>query len=194
MNLTLRVLSIVPQTTQHGCVVGLKQNENLVVVGTTSMENQTVNGIKISRNFRLNEFTKSNTAIRLGIDNTPSAEVIQQLEWLCLRVLQPVRDHFGKSVQISSGYRSLKLNRSLGSSDNSQHTTGNAADLEIFGIDNYVLACWIRDNLDFDQLVLEFYDGTPDSGWVHVSFKETGNRMECLTIGKGVTKRGLKKI
>jgi uncharacterized protein YcbK (DUF882 family) len=163
------------------------------VVGMTSMENQIVSVIKLSRNFRLNELTKSSTALRLGIDNTASDEVIDQLEWLCLKVLQPVRDHFGKSVNISSGFRCLELNRKLGSGDNSQHTTGNAADLEIFGIDNYVVACWIRDNLDFDQLILEFYDGTPNSGWVHVSWKERHNRMECLTIGKGTTSRGLKK-
>lgn len=159
----------------------------------TSMENQIVSAIKLSRNFRLSELTKSTIAVRLGIDNTPNRDEIEQLEWLCLRVLQPVRDYFGKAVNVGSAFRCLELNRELHSSDSSQHLTGNAADIEIFGVDNYVLACWIRDNLEFDQVILEFYDGTPNSGWVHVSWVAENNRAECLTINKGVVKRGLVK-
>jgi hypothetical protein len=97
-------------------------------------------------------------------------------------------------VVISSGYRCPELNAALGSSHKSQHQFGMAADFEIPGRDNYDVACWVRDNLEFDQLILEFYDGTPASGWVHVSIMEDGrNRNQCLTINKGTIKNGLVK-
>jgi zinc D-Ala-D-Ala carboxypeptidase len=150
--------------------------------------------IKLSDNFRLSELTKSNTALRLGIDNTPSQEEIDRLEYLCLRVLQPVRNYYNRSVIVSSGFRCLQLNQELKSGNRSQHVRGEAADFEIPGLDNYEVACWVRDNLEYDQLILEFYDGSPSSGWIHVSIKEEGNnRMECLTINKGNIKRGLVK-
>lgn len=163
------------------------------MVGMTVMGDLIVIGIRISRNFSLLELTKSSTATRLGIDNTPSQEVIDNLEFLALRILQHVRDHYGRAVTINSGFRCLDLNRKLGSGDRSQHVTGNAADMEISGVDNYELACWIRDNLEFDQLILEFYTGEPSSGWVHVSLKPLNNRMECLTVTKQTTRRGLIK-
>jgi zinc D-Ala-D-Ala carboxypeptidase len=148
--------------------------------------------LRLSRNFRLSELTKSQTALRNGIINYPNTEQVASLEYLANRVLQPIRDWFEVPVTVSSGFRCLELNRKIGSSDTSQHAKGMAADIEIWGIDNYVLAEWIRDNLEFDQLILEFYDGsTPDSGWVHVSITEGHNRMECLTINKGTVKRGL---
>jgi len=154
---------------------------------------------KISKNFWLSEFTKSSTATRLGIDNTPSQEVIDKLQYLTVRVLQPTRDYFvselkqGSSVSINSGFRCPELNSKLGSSSRSQHITGTAADFEIRGVDNYKLACWIRDNLEFDQLILEFYtSGDPSSGWVHVSLNENKhNRHECLTINKGTVISGI---
>jgi zinc D-Ala-D-Ala carboxypeptidase len=151
--------------------------------------------MKLSDNFYLNEFIKSNTATRLNIDNTPTPAVIESLEFLANRILQPVRDHYGKVVNINSGYRCLELNRALHSSPGSQHRRGEAADFEIHGIDNYEVACWVRDNLSYDQLILEFYDGTPSSGWIHVSCTNDGsNRQQCLTIGKGgVVSRGLVK-
>jgi len=143
--------------------------------------------MKLSKNFSLSEFTKSQTASRKGIDNWPTdQEVISNLERLCEFVLQPVRDHYGKSVNVNSGYRCLELNRALGSKDTSQHVVGEAADIEINTLDNYDLACWIRDNCDFDQIILEFYyKDDPRSGWVHVSYKnEDDNRKQCLTINK----------
>lgn len=159
-----------------------------------------MNAIKISRNFWLSEFEKSSTALRLDIDNTAPNDVIAKLELLCLRVLQPTRDYFvteqrmASGMAVNSGFRCLDLNRKLGSSDNSQHLKGEAADVEIRGVDNHALATWIRENLEFDQLILEFYDGVdPASGWVHVSYKENENRGECLTINKGIVKRGLIK-
>jgi len=148
---------------------------------------------KLSENFRLGELLKSNTATRLGIDNTPTPAALENLTILTMMVLQPIRDEFGV-LALSSAYRCLKLNRHLGSQDTSQHLSGQAADLEKPGVDNYVLACWIRDNLDFDQLILEFYDGIdPTSGWIHVSYSGQKNRNECLTIHEGTIKRGLVK-
>ena len=148
---------------------------------------------KLSENFRLSELTRSDTATRLGIDNTPNEEQLENLRMLANQILQPTRDHWG-SLNISSGFRCLGLNRELRSEDTSQHLSGEAADMEKYGVDNYVLACWIRDNLEFDQLILEFYtSGDPSSGWVHVSNKASGNRNQCLTINKGTVKRGLVK-
>lgn len=147
--------------------------------------------LRLSKNFRLSELTKSSTALRRNIDNTPDHKVVYNLEYLCCRVLQPVRDHFELPVTVNSGYRSPELNAAVGSSSRSQHTTGMAVDFEIAGIDNFIVAKWVQDNLEFDQLILEFYDGTPTSGWVHVSLKESGNRNEVLTINNHHTSRGL---
>ena len=128
--------------------------------------------MKLSNNFSLAEMTKSQTATRKGIDNKPSTEHIENLIHLAETVLQPVRDHFGKPVAISSGYRSPELCEAIGSSSKSQHAKGEAADFEINGVDNMQLAMWINKNTDFDQLILEFYDGIdPNSGWVHCSTK-----------------------
>ena len=148
--------------------------------------------MRLSKNFVLSEFTKSSTAIRLGIDNTPSQDAIKNLQLLVDTVLQPIADHF-KVVRVNSGFRSLELNRQIRGAVNSQHLAGLAADIEVPGVSNYNLAVWIRDNLKFDQLILEFYtQGTPDSGWVHVSTSNSGRlRNEVLTIGKTVRKSGL---
>lgn len=152
---------------------------------------------KIANHFWLSEFTKSQNALRYGLDNTPNAEEQKKLEALAKNVLDKVRDKFG-IVNISSGFRSIAVNRKAGSGDSSQHRKGEAADFEIFGVSNYEVACWIRDNLDFDQLILEFYTpGQPNSGWVHVSYKTTGNRKKCNTAvrrnGKTVYLNGLVK-
>lgn len=148
--------------------------------------------MKLSKNFSLAEMTKSQTALRKGIDNTPTEEETAKLKILCQDVLQPVRDYYGKPVTVNSGFRCLKLNRAIGSKDTSQHRKGEAADIEIAGVPNKELAEWIRDNLEFDQLILEFYsDDDPAAGWVHVSYTNGGRRNQCLTIGKSGTKVGL---
>ena len=96
-------------------------------------------------------------------------------------MLQPIRSEFDKPVIISSGFRSAELCISIGSKPTSQHAEGKAADLEIPGVDNMELAMWIRNNLNFDQLILEFYkDGEPNSGWVHVSWNGNNNRNQIL--------------
>ena len=127
--------------------------------------------MNLSANFTLKELTKSDTATRLGLDNTPDEATIENLKALCENVLQPVREHFGKSVTVNSGYRSPESNAAVGGSKTSDHCKGMAADIEIDGVGNPELAQWIMDNLTYSQLILEFYEqGKPSSGWVHVSY------------------------
>ena len=125
--------------------------------------------MKLSNNFSLKEMVKSQTAERKGINNNPSEDHMNNLKLLCEKVLQPVRDHFGKVVSVSSGYRSEALCEAIGSSKTSQHAKGQAADFEIFGVSNQELVIWIDQNLDYDQMILEFWKGPdePNSGWVH---------------------------
>ena len=125
---------------------------------------------------------KSQTAERKGINNNPSEDHMNNLKLLCENVLQPVRDHFGKVVTVSSGYRSPELCEAIGSSKNSQHAKGQAADFEIFDVSNQELVIWIDKNLDYDQMILEFWKGPdePNSGWVHCSYKKEGNRKQLL--------------
>ena len=126
--------------------------------------------MQLSRNFSLQELTKSDTAIRKGIDNAPNADQIDKLKALCENILQPVRDHFGR-VKVTSGYRSVDLCMAIGSSANSQHAKAEAADFECVGVDNAELADWIKDNLPYDQLIVEYYTpGEPNSGWIHCSW------------------------
>ena len=137
--------------------------------------------MKLSNNFTLQELTKSQTATRKGIDNEPGTAEIENLIHLAKTILQPVREHFGKPVMISSGYRSPALCEAIGSSAKSQHAKGEAADFEIHGVDNKELATWIADNCEFDQLILEFYDGVdPNSGWIHCSSKKENSRRQTL--------------
>ena len=141
--------------------------------------------MKLSANFQLSELVKSQIAERKGIPNNPSPAHIDNLKALCVNVLQPIRSHFEAPVMISSGYRSPELCIAIGSKITSQHATGNAADLEVPGIDNKVLATWIKENLEYDQLILEFYrDGEPDSGWVHVSWNSDKNRNNSLRAAR----------
>ncbi len=141
--------------------------------------------MQLSKNFNLVEMTKSQTATRKGIDNTPSAEHQGNLQSLCMHVLQPVRDHFSKVVTISSGYRSPELCTAIGSKITSQHAKGQAADFEIFGVSNKALADYIDSELHYDQLILEYWnESDPNSGWVHCSFSEGQNRKQYLRAYK----------
>ena len=141
--------------------------------------------MKLSKNFSLDELTKSQTAERKGIDNTPSPEHQENLKLLCESVLQPVRDHFGKVVTISSGYRSPELCTAIGSKITSQHAKGQAADFEIFGVSNKSLADYIDSELHYDQLILEYWnESDPNSGWVHCSFSAGNNRKQYLKAYK----------
>ena len=141
--------------------------------------------MNLSANFTLKELTKSDTATRLGLDNTPDEQALENLKTLCEMVLQPVRDHFGKSVTVNSGYRSPESNAAVGGSKTSDHCKGQAADIEIVGVANADLAQWIMDNLEYTQLILEFYTpGIPDSGWVHVSYDPNNLKKQELTATK----------
>ena len=145
--------------------------------------------IRISKNFSLSEMVKSATAVRLGVDNSPSSIHLVNLTHLAIHILQPVRDQFGV-ITINSGYRSPALNAKVGGSKTSQHCNGQAADFESFSTPNPDLAKWITKNLDFDQIILEFYDGKdPNSGWVHCSYNLMRNRRKILTALK--TKNGV---
>jgi len=141
--------------------------------------------MSLTKNFSLIELTKSQTAERKGIDNTPSAEHQENLKSLCEMILQPIRDHFDCVVSVSSGYRSPELCVAIGSSTKSQHARGEAADFEIFGVSNKELADWIDENLDYDQLILEYWkESDPNSGWIHCSFNTQGNRKQYLKAYK----------
>ena len=141
--------------------------------------------MKLSENFTMAEFIKSDTANRLGIDNTPEGEHLEAAKELFENVVQKVRDHFGPTV-LNSGYRCPELNEAVRGSKTSQHCKGEAADIEVPGVANADVANWIVENLDFDQVILEFYTpGEPSSGWVHVSYKADGtNRKSILTASR----------
>ena len=125
--------------------------------------------------------TKSQTAVRMNIRNVPNAEQIENLSLLCENILEPVRTHFGIPFSPSSGYRSPALCKEIGSSIKSQHAKGEAADFEVPTVSNKELAQWIVENLEFDQLILEYYNSNdPSSGWVHCSYKHEGNRGQVL--------------
>ena len=139
----------------------------------------------LSKNFTLTELIKSQTAVRLGIDNNPTSQQIFHLQNLCENVLQKIRDRFEKPVIESSGFRSIELCQAIGSSSKSQHAKGQAADIEVLSVDNKVLADWIKNNLIFDQLILEFYkESDPQSGWIHVSYINDKPRKEALKAFK----------
>jgi zinc D-Ala-D-Ala carboxypeptidase len=140
---------------------------------------------QLTKNFSLAEMVKSETALRHGMENNPGPDEINNLLNLCANVLQPVRDHYQKGVKVNSGYRSPDVNAKVGGSRTSDHTRGMAADIEIPGVPNAELATYIRDNLAYTQLILEFYTpGVPDSGWVHVSYNEQDLKKQVLTATK----------
>ena len=152
--------------------------------------------MKLTENFSLSEMTKSETALRQGLDNIPGDEEIENLRKLAENVLQPIREAYGRGVKVNSGFRHPDVNAAVGGSRTSDHCKGQAADIEIPGVANADLAQWISENLEFRQLILEFYTpGVPDSGWVHVSYVEGDNKKQVMTAmkenGKTVYKPGL---
>ena len=142
--------------------------------------------MQLSKNFTLSELTKSQTATRLGIENKPSSQETLHLKNLCENILQKVRDRFNEPVIINSGYRSIKLCQAIGSSSKSQHAKGQAADIEVANLDNKKVAEWIKNNLEYDQLILEFYKESegPRSGWIHVSYVSDKPRRQALLADK----------
>jgi len=140
--------------------------------------------MQLSVHLSLNEVTVSATAKRLGIDNTPTQEHINNLILLAQNIFEPIRTHFNVPIKVSSGYRSKALNAvTPGSSLTSQHCTGEAIDLDQdvmnTGITNKMVFDYIRHNLNFDQLIWEFgTDNNPD--WVHVSYESTGKQRKNI--------------
>lgn len=148
--------------------------------------------MRLSPNFTLAEFIASTTASAQRIANTPDAAQIAAMQRLCTNVLEPLRTHFARPIRLTSGFRTPALCLAVGSSVGSQHAQGEAADLEITGIDNLTVARFIRDHLPFDQLILENYlRGQPNSGWVHVSYREGRLRKEALTYSRRSYFKGL---
>ena len=144
--------------------------------------------MQLSKHFTLEEMEKSQTATRKGIKNKAGSGEIKNLGDLCYEVLEPVRAKFDKPVTITSGYRSPELSEAIGSKATSQHCLGEAVDMEVIGVSNLQVALWIENNVDFDQLILEFYTGEANSGWIHVSYKDGSNRKQVLTYdGKSYT-------
>lgn len=129
--------------------------------------------IHLSRNFSLKELIASQTALRLGLDNSPEPIHLVALSALCHCILQPVRDHFERPVIVSSGFRLPEVSQAIGSSETSQHCKGEAADFEVPGVSNFEVAEWIMKNLSFDQLILEGWTDSasnPNVGWIHCSY------------------------
>tara|TARA_R110002110_G_scaffold238065_1_gene453824 strand:- start:43 stop:540 length:498 start_codon:yes stop_codon:yes gene_type:complete len=152
--------------------------------------------MQLSKNFKLEEFERSMTATRMGIENKAGAGEIKSLTDLCYEVLENVRAKFGKPIMISSGYRSEALCEAIGSKKTSQHTKGQAVDFEIMGIHNLKVAHWIKENCDFDQLILEYFNRKEkNAGWIHVSYNEKGsNRKAVLTYDGKSYENGLPEI
>ena len=147
--------------------------------------------MKLSQHFSLSEFTRSDVATRLGIDNSPTEEHLANLKLICEKVLEPVRSHFNKPVRINSGYRSMALNKAINPATStvdrlSKHCLGQAVDFEIDGVSNYDVASWAKDHLpEYHQVILEFYvPGQPNSGWVHISYVLGNQKKQVLTAHK----------
>lgn len=134
--------------------------------------------VKLSENFSLNEFLYSDTAKKKGIDNRPCVQVIDNLKWLAIDIMQPVRNKFGM-VLITSGFRCATLNKAVGGQPNSQHLYGQACDFIVPQASPKTVFDYIKNNLDFDQLLFE-YD-SKGSRWMHVSHRHDGkNRHQAF--------------
>jgi hypothetical protein len=137
--------------------------------------------MQLSKNLTLAEVTRSESAKRKGISNEPTAEHLENFKKLAEKVFQPIREHFGVPIHISSGYRSKALNAAIGGSATSQHCSGEAVDIDMDGstVTNKQVFDYIKDNLVFDQMIWEFgTDKNPD--WVHVSYESTGKQRKQI--------------
>jgi hypothetical protein len=139
--------------------------------------------MKISEHLTLAELTTSQTATRLGINNTAPAFVIENLKAVSENVFEPIREHFNVPIRISSGYRSKELNKAIKGSPTSQHVNGQALDLQgTNGLTNALIFEFIKKNLEYDQLIWEYGNKT-EPAWVHVSYSKLKNRKQILYIG-----------
>ena len=138
--------------------------------------------MKLSRNLTLKEAVKSNTATRLGIDNRPDEWDIGNLKAIAENIFQPIRDHFGVPIGVSSGYRGKDLNKAVGGSKYSQHMTGEALDIDadIHGkVTNADIFKFVKNNLHWDQMIWEFGDDE-EPNWVHISYKPSGGNRKQI--------------
>ena len=157
-------------------VSGIQENAARVIIGIRGLVAS--RRMKLSKNLSLSEATKSTTAIKNGISNKPSGEHLSNLIQIASKIFQPVRDHFNEPIIVSSGYRSKALNDLIGGASGSQHSKGEALDLD-GSVDNSLIFEYIKNHLEFDQLIWEFGDDeNPD--WVHVSYRSENNRGEVL--------------
>jgi hypothetical protein len=143
--------------------------------------------MKLSNHLDLSEVTRSESAKRNGISNMPTEEHIENFKLLAEKVFEPIREHFGVPIHISSGYRSKELNAKIGGSSSSQHCKGEAIDIDMdgspSGVTNADIYNFIKENLEYDQLIWEF-GTTENPDWVHVSYSETKNRKQRLKAVK----------
>lgn len=150
--------------------------------------------MKLTTNLSLAEVTYSATALRKGIANEPTVNHLINLKAVAENIFQPCRNHFGKPLRVTSGYRSKELNKAIGGSNNSQHSKGEALDMQSTeGYTNRDLFMFIKDHLEFDQLIGEFPDDMGEFAWVHCSYKAEGNRGEVLIAYKENGKTRYKK-
>lgn len=139
--------------------------------------------MQLTENFNLLELTSSETATRKGIDNTPGPAEIHNLRYLLNEVMQPLRSWYGKPINITSGYRSPKLNKAIGGSTTSDHCRGQAIDFTVPKEDYKKVFDYIKTKLVFDQCILEFAtNGYPI--WIHVSYRVNNNRKQILIATK----------
>ena len=139
--------------------------------------------MQLTKNFSLIELTSSETAVRKGINNTPTTEVVSNLKDLCHFVMQPLRDWYGKPINITSGYRSPKLNKAIGGRSTSDHSYGNAIDFTLPNEDYKMVFDYMIKHFTFDQLIWEMGNDTAPQ-WIHVSFRLGNNRKQVLRAYK----------
>jgi zinc D-Ala-D-Ala carboxypeptidase len=157
--------------------------------------------MKISKNISMTEATKSNTATRHGISNLPTEEHLVNMKLVANHVFQPLREHFGVEIGISSFYRSAELNEKIGGAKASQHLTGHAMDIdadmfnkkvvvdgEVTLLTNKMIFDWIVENVDFDTIIWEFGDND-NAAWIHVSYVQGSNRRRKLKAFKDNNKK-----
>jgi hypothetical protein len=148
--------------------------------------------MKLSNYVSLAEVTKSDTAKRKGISNEPTPEHLENLKTISTEVFDKVREHFGVPIYISSGYRSEALNKAIGGSKTSDHNLGRALDLDQDGrgngVTNMEVFEFIKDNLEFDQVIGEFQRADGNFDWVHVGYRKGANRKQILVAYKEGTK------